>query len=123
MATVKIISNPYKKEVCFQKQMADGEWGNINATNNPNSKLIRTELTTGFFPFKAHKIVTCITEEYSVPGEELNLVFEGSDDEYHELQEVCREKLNDITVTVQRGGSILENARDILPEVKSFFRK
>ncbi len=123
MATVKIISNPYKKEVCFQKQMADGEWGNINATNNPNSKLIRTELTTGFFPFKAHKIVTCITEEYSVPGEELNLVFEGSDDEYHELQEVCREKLNDITVTVQRGGSILENARDILPEVKKLFQE
>ena len=46
MITIKIISNPYKKRIRFQKLSEDGsEWKNIDFMHNPNSRLLRSEIT------------------------------------------------------------------------------
>ena len=43
MEKVKIISNPYLRKNTFQIfKQSSGEWTDINAENNPNSKLIVT---------------------------------------------------------------------------------
>ena len=91
MVTLKIISNPYKKEIRFKKKSDDGTWIDINFENNPNSKLLRKDIAEGFFPFKAKQIVDFIIEEYSVSGESFLLAFEGTMDEYLELEAVCAE--------------------------------
>lgn len=52
MARLKIISNPYRKEIRYQKwQEATESWVDIDYSNSKNSKLLKQELTTGFFPF------------------------------------------------------------------------
>ena len=123
MVTLRIISNPYKKEIRFKKKSDDGTWVDINYENNPNSKLLRKDIAEGFFPFKAKQIVDFIIEEYSVSGESFLLVFEGTMDEYLELEAVCAEEPESVQINTERSDIELANARDILPEVKKLFQK
>lgn len=52
MAKLKIISNPYKKEIRYQKWQDNGaQWIDIDYSNCKNSKLLSQELSKGFFPF------------------------------------------------------------------------
>ena len=123
MAKVKIISNPYKKEIRYQRWDSDAkEWCNIDYDNNKNSRLLNRELVEGFFPFKAYKIVGAIIDEYGVADNLVEIYFEGSDDEFQELEDVCaidsfKEKVIPIKAEV-----FLANARDILPAVRKLFQ-
>ncbi len=57
MVTIKIISNPYRRETSFQKynEVSD-EWTDIRV-NNPNSKLLSEDIVKNFFPYKVKQIV------------------------------------------------------------------
>ena len=124
MAKIKIISNPYKKEIRYQKWNESGEyWVNIDSENCKNSKLLSQELSGGFFPFCVMKIVDAIIEEYKVEGEDIEIIFEGSADEFQELKAACEYGECKGTVFAQRSDVGLENARDILPKVKELFQK
>lgn len=124
MATIKIISNPYKKEVQFKRWSTSlSEWENIDIHTTPNSKLLSKANVSGFFPFRAKQIVELIIEEYGVADEPLIIEFEGSNDEYQELVQVCGLCNSEIEITPKRSEIGLENARDILPEVKKLFQE
>lgn len=124
MSRIKVISNPYKKETRYQKWNIDeSQWIDINYENNHNSKLLSGELTGGFFPFKAKKIVDLLVKEYENTGENLEIVFEGSIDEYRELESVCSDASYDGKVKTYQSEVLLENARDILPEVRALFQE
>lgn len=126
MPRIKIISNPYKKEVRYQKWSADqSQWLNIDYENNQNSSLLKSELTGGFFPFKVKKIVDILLEEYSAGDSEesLEIVFEGSADEYAELEAVCADSTYSGSIKPYKSAVFLENARDILPEVRNLFKE
>lgn len=123
MAKIKIISNPYKKEIIYQKWSdVYKSWIDIDVANSKNSKLLSDELTHGFFPFRAKQIVDAITDEYGSNTETLEIFFEGSVDELKELESVCSEIKPDGTVLVIKSDLMLENARDILPKVRKLFQ-
>lgn len=113
---IKIISNPYQQAVSFQ--LWDDGWVPVDATTDPNSMLLSDDMAKGFFPFKAEEIVRTILEEYWVEGESLHIIFEGTDDEYADLRELC--SINGLRdkVTLCRSSRTLLNASDVLPEVK-----
>ena len=49
MATIRIISNPYRKEIKFELlDQSTSEWIEINYHNNSGSKLIKEEIKTNF---------------------------------------------------------------------------
>ena len=123
MATIKIISNPYKKEIRYQRKTDNREWADIDYTNSPNSKLLSKELTGGFFPFRVKQIVDVIVSEYSIPGEPIELIFEGAADEFQELKDVCALAEYEVQIVAKASTRLLENARDILPEVKRLFQE
>lgn len=121
MAKIKIISNPYERRIKYQKWSDSPEgWTDINYETRPNSDLLKEELNTGFFPFVVKKIVDVIVKDFQ--GEEIEIVFEGTDDEYKDLELVCHEDYpNDVKVT--KSAYMLENARDILPDIIDVFKK
>ncbi len=124
MAKLKIISNPYKKEIRYQKWQENAEdWMDIDYSNSKNSKLLSQELSNGFFPFCVKKIVDAIIEEYMIEGESIEIVFEGSADEFNELEVACEHGDCKGLVFAKRSDVGLENARDILPEVKNLFQE
>lgn len=120
MIQVKIISNPYLKEITYYLfNSENNEWEKIEFANNPKSKLISKELTNGFFPFIVKKIVDVIIAEYSVAGEKIKIIFEGTKDEYKDLSLICEDYTE--KVELEASPAFLENASDILPDIKTVF--
>lgn len=114
---IKIVSNPYKEQVEFLK--FDGtSWVGIN----PSSRLLNEKLVGGFFPFKAEEIVRTILKEFG-GTEQIHLIFEGSDDEWRELDAICANDAYSDKITVERAERRLSNARDILPEIIEVFKE
>lgn len=124
MVKIKIISNPYQKVTVFQSfDEATAQWVDIDREQNADSQLLREELCVGFFPFKAKQIVDVIIHEYSAGSEKIEIVFEGTDDEYLELDSICSQDDYPARINLYKSGRYLENARDILPDVIDVFKE
>ena len=121
MARIKISSNPYIQQASFFT-WKDG-WQSINTENSPNGNLVKKEYTKGFFPFKAYDIVQTVIREYQSAEEPIELVFEGSSDEFNELQDICALDIIKDNVTLFRSETTLANARDILPSIANIFQE
>lgn len=122
MNKIKVVSNPYEKTVTFSRyDLSSESWITINSENNSNSKLVSAVFQRGFFPFKVYDILKEIENEYSVPDEKLEIIFEGPNDEKQQLEEALKdERFSNIILSSST--SNLENARDVLPEINRIFR-
>lgn len=122
MNKIKVVSNPYEKTVTFSRyDLSSDSWIIINSENNSNSKLVSDVFQRGFFPFKVHDILKEIENEYSIPDEKLELIFEGPNDEKQQLEEALKDELFSSFI-LSSSTSYLENARDVLPEINRIFR-
>lgn len=116
MSKIKIICNPYKKENLFQSfNNEDKEWVNINYENCPNSKLLSDSLHKGFFPFVVSKIVDEILNEYEAKDEKTELYFEGTEDDFNELKDVCA--MTSSNIVLYKENTYLNNANTVLKEI------
>lgn len=122
MGKVKITSNPYTQEIHYQEWNGTQEkWMDITVASHANSKLIGEELKNVFFPFKVKRIVDVIIKEYKLE-DAVDIVFEGTTDEYVELINLCSSEEYKNQVNVIKGDIYLENARDILPNIRELYR-
>ena len=123
MVTIKIISNPYEKKISFEKfDDISEEWIPITIEKNPNSKLLKKDITDKFLPFILKAIIDILQEEYVIGDEKLKLVFEGTTDEYDEMASFCSDGKYKGKVVLERSDIYLENARDILPAIIDVFK-
>lgn len=120
MEIIKIISNPYIKKIKFQCwDDYRNEWVEIQ---EENSKLLSNEIVTGFFPFKVKKIVDEIIQEYISGDIKVTILFEGTEEEFDEIEALCADDYYKEKVILESTNKFLENARDILPDIKSLFK-
>jgi len=122
MAKIKIISNPYKREIqylTFRENI--GEWVKIEEYNS-NSRLREDESGKSFLPFKIREILAIIVDEYYVGTDKVAIIFEGTNEEYREVEKVCSDPLVADKVALSRTHTILENARSILKDTKEIFK-
>lgn len=122
MATIKIKSNPYERKIeylSYKEQAA--AWEEIQ-TCNPNSKLREDESGKSFLPFKIKEIVDIILDEYQVGNEKVNIVFEGTQEEYEELEKICTMPSMAEKIVLTKANTILENAKLILSDTKEIFK-
>lgn len=117
MLQVKIVSNPYENTIAYYKN--DGNaWSPIN---DESSKLIRSEYQNGVFPFLVKKIVDILIEEYKEENKKLDIVFEGTDDEYKDLKKLCAgEKYRALTNPI-KSDRFLSNGSAIIKDVERIF--
>ena len=122
METFKIISDPYKKEIKFETVVTETE-ETIPVTRNDNSNLVSDELVHGFFPYNVKKIIDEIYEIKHKQGQQIEIAFEGTADDYNALRNLCsREKYADkIKLLAQK--KYLNSAKDILPKISEIFEK
>ena len=122
MATIKIRSNPYERKIeylSFKEQV--GEWEEIQRSN-PDSKLREDESGKSFLLFKIKEIVDIILDEYYVGSDKVNIVFEGTQEEYEEIEKICELLEISDKVSLKKTKVILENAKLILSETKEIFK-
>lgn len=120
MAKVKIISDPYENKISYERMNTEGGWESVA---NPNSKLLSEKLTRCVFPFNVKEIVDVILDEFKTAGENIEIEFEGTEDEFEELKSVCSDDGYGGTVTAIKSTRYLKNARDIFSQVKSKFEE
>ena len=124
MTRLKIVSNPYQKRVGFQKWNKELEnWEDITAQNNAASGLLRERITSGFFPFCMNEIVDEIIEDYSIEGQKIEVVFEGTEGEYKELKSLCMNEKYNGKITLAELKRYLINAQEVLPQINDIFKK
>lgn len=121
MTRIKIISNPYNRSLSYHiYKEQTGTWEDIHQ-DSINSRLRENDAEKIFLPFKVKEIIDTIVSEYYVGTEKIELIFEGTGDEYEEVLNVCGdEELRD-KVHLMRSTRVLENARDILDHAKEIF--
>lgn len=121
MTKVKIVSNPYNRGISyFVYKEAANTWENIKQ-ENPNTGLWKINEDKIFLPFKVKEIVDIVIAEYYVGTEKIELIFEGTTDEYEELANICNENEVEDKIHLTRSTRVLENARDILSRAKEAF--
>ena len=121
MSKIKIVSNPYERSIAYYvyKQAADS-WVDI-AEDSVNSRLREIDNDKFFFPFMAKDIMNTIIEEYYVGTEQIELIFEGTSDEYKELEEICEKAEYSSKVLLIKSDRYMENAREIIEHTKEVF--
>ena len=121
MTRFKIESNPYNRSILYYTfKESQKKWENVDR-DSINSKLRETDAEKIFLPFKVREIIDTIISEYYVGSEPIELIFEGTADEYDEVENVCNEECIKDKVHLCRSTRILENARDILEHTKEIF--
>lgn len=121
MNTVKIRSNPYKKEVSFFSLNENNEWYDIK-DDNRDGKLREMSSDKMFLTFRIKEIIDIISNEYSVPGgDKVKVIFEGTEDEYEEVLAVCSDEDVADIITLERSSEFLDDARDVLKNIREIF--
>lgn len=121
MTKIKIVSNPYNRSLSYfiNKEQTD-TWENIEQ-DSINSRLRERDEDKIFLSFKAKEIIDTIIAEYYVGTESVEIVFEGTSDEYEELENICNDEEIREQIHLVRSTKILRNARDILRDTKDIF--
>lgn len=121
MTQIKIKSNPYNREISYQT--LDGETGNwVDVKqSDERSRLRETDSERSFLPFKIKEILCIIVKEYYVGREKVQLIFEGTQDEYVEIASVCESDEFKEKIDLMRSNTILKNARFIKEKIKETF--
>ena len=121
MTQIKIKSNPYNREISYQ--MLDGGTGNwVDVKrSDERSRLRETDSERSFLPFKIKEILSIIVKEYYVGREKVQLIFEGTQDEYVEIASVCESDEFKEKIDLMRSNTILKNARFIKEKIKETF--
>lgn len=122
MATIKIKSNPYERKIEYLSyKEQSGDWEEIQRTN-PDSRLREDESGKSFLPFKIKEIVDIIIDEYYVGTDKVNIVFEGTQEEFEEIEKICELPEVSDKVSLRKTQVILENAKLILSDTKEIFK-
>lgn len=124
MAKVKIVSNPYKQEIRYDTYIENSkEWVDI-AQYASNSRLREERVRKCFLPFNIKEILEIIVDEYYIPAKgAVEIVFEGTKEEYNELLKVSQEEEFKEKIVLLRSERILDNGKYILSDTKEIFSK
>lgn len=122
MILFKIISDPYKREIKFESVNADTMEASP-VTEADNSGLVSDELIHGFFPYNVKRIIDEIYAKKSKPGQAVQIIFEGTDDEYLDLKDLCSDEYYAGKIELLPQEHYLNSAKDILPKISEIFQE
>ena len=124
MTQIKIVSDPYNKTLSYLTWNTNGKiigkWEDVTR-ESLNSRLREKDDRKVFLPFMIKEIIDTIISEYYVGNEKINIVFEGTADEYAEVENVCSSSDVKEKIVLSVSDRFLENARDILDHAKTAF--
>ena len=124
MSIIRIVSNPYEREIEYFIQK-NGKFVSIaDQSDSVNSKLREDDYRTCFLPFRIKDVIDILIKEYYVVGEDkLEIIFEGANDEYKEVQKVCAEECYSSKINLKCSDRELYNARQIKDRIGEEFKR
>lgn len=121
---IKIISNPYKQEIEYKTfKESENQWIDVSIYS-PNGKLREESARKCFLPFNAKEIIEVIIDEYYLENKDaVEIVFEGTKEEYQELLKVCTQECYIGKINLTLSNRILDDGKFILSDTKEIFYK
>lgn len=125
MAKVKIISNPYEKNIeYFKYNESENKWDSFYDESNTDGALLDKKFIEDFFPFKVKDIVDVICTSLGTNKEKVELVFEGTKDEYDVLAAVVNSKAYKNRIELKEFSKRhLEDANIVKPLIRDLIPK
>ena len=120
---VKIICNPFEKKIEYRRWgIPEGEeeyeWMELG---NKSKLLIDKKYTHATVQHNAFEIINAICEEYNRGNVGLDIIFEGTNVDDEDLNQVIDKYYKDSDVHVSPGDLYLENAESIMPKIQTVF--
>lgn len=122
MTRIKIISNPYIQDIQYQtyNEKSD-EWVDVGVFA-PNGKLMEEYARKCFLPFNVKEILEVIIDEYYLETKgAVEVVFEGTKEEYGELRKVSQEDDFEQKIITSCSNRVLGDGKFILSDIKEIF--
>ena len=126
MTRIKISSDPYRSLLQYRRWDDDTkEWLDYSRLGHMNSQLFNEKYSNAFFPFKAGDILNILIHDFCgiIESETLELVFEGTEDEYSELEMLCKVEPYKSRISLSKSDTYLNNASDVLPMIVDVFKE
>lgn len=122
MTKIKIISNPYKQEIEYETYKENSqEWVDVGIYAE-NGKLREENARKCFLPFNAKEILEVIVDEYYLENKgAVEILFEGTKEEYNELLKVAKDDFFGNKINIVRSNRVLDNGKFILNDTKEIF--
>lgn len=120
---VKIICNPYEKTIRYKRWIFDEneglyKWGDLGS----KSKLIVDEkYINATIQHNAYEIVSEIADEYNRGNVGLDIIFEGTKEDYNDLKEVVDDFFFEAGVECEVGDFYINSAMEVMPQIQNFF--
>lgn len=123
MTQIKIISNPYKQDIKYEIYKENAQkWVDISLCSK-NGRLREENVRKCFLPFNIKEILEIIDKEYYLESRgAINIIFEGTKDEYNEVLSICQEEFFKDKFKVERSKNVLDNGKYILSDTKEIFK-
>lgn len=120
---VRIICNPYEKSIkymrwCLEEEQDTYTWKDLGS----KSQLLSDEkYTNATIQHNAHEIVEEIASEYNRGKVGLEIVFDGTKEDYEDLKEVVDKFFNQAGVSCEIGDLYIDSASAVMPEIQKVF--
>lgn len=120
---VKIICNPYEKTITYKRWIFDEndglyKWGELGS----KSKLIVDEkYINATIQHNAYEIVSEIVDEYNRGNVGLDIIFDGTKEDYYDLKEVIDEFFLEARVKCEIGDFYINSAIEVMPQIQNSF--
>ena len=121
---VKIICNPYKKTITYKRWIFDENDGvyKWDYLGSKSKLIIDKKYTNATIQHNAYEIVSEIVDEYNRGNVGLDIIFEGTKEDYNDLKEVVDEFFSEFGVTCERGDFYINSASEVMPQIQNSFK-
>ena len=119
---VKISCNPYSKEIVYKRwgcDKTDGlhKWIDLGG----KSSLVNEKYTKATIQHNAYEIVREINRQYNQGNIGLDIVFEGTIDDYYDLKNIVKCYYNLCDIQLMLGERYILIAEDAMPQIQTIF--
>lgn len=116
---MKIISNPFKKEIEYQ--WFDPNIEEYSGFDPEYSRLARGELINTTIQNRAYEIIDVVNRECNVGNVGLDIIFIGTDSDYEDLCRVINTYYCDCNINCIKDGLYYNTASFVMPKIKDKF--
>ncbi len=94
--SIRIVCNPYKEKLCYYFKNESGVWDTLSG----DSPLFGQYYTnTSFFYERANEILNKMEEVYNRKNKGLDILFEGTDENYQKISKIIENNFTDRDIT------------------------
>ncbi len=118
--TVKITCDPYTNKIEYKfLNTENDEWNEVDAGSN----LRKDKFTNTSLQKIAYDAVKELKENYNTGTEGLNIVFEGTNEDYEQLKDIINSYFGNDEIELTRGKCYFLSAREAKEKIENIFRR